>query len=397
MIERRLIVLGADGYLGWPTAMHFAHRGWKVFAVDNYARRNLAQANNAEALFDTPDLPRRCEAFNAVTGLTIDAHVFDCTDFDALSALVAGVAPDALIHFAEQPSAPLSMRDIDAARYTLNNNVNTTFNVVWAILQNAPSCHLIKLGTMGEYGTPDIDIEEGWIEIAHKGRSDRFLFPRQGLSLYHTTKIMDTDLIYFYARTRGLTATDLMQGPVYGIHTAESRLDPTLLTNFHYDDIFGTVLNRFVVQAVAGVPFTIYGSGRQVRGFLNIIDTLQCIELAAAHPPSPGEFEVANQFTETFSILDLATRVAEAAHCLGLETSVQHLASPRTELDEHHYNPAHHHFARLGLAEHRLTRDVLVEMIETVRAHSDRIDLSCIHPRIAWSRPEPAVRIAEPA
>jgi UDP-sulfoquinovose synthase len=396
MAERRLIVLGADGYLGWPTAMHFARRGWKVFAVDNYARRNLAQANNAEALFDTPDLPARCESFRTVTGLSIVPHLFDCTDFAALSGLVADVAPDALAHFAEQPSAPFSMRDIDAARYTLNNNLNTTFNVVWAILRNAPSCHLIKLGTMGEYGTPDIDIEEGWIEIAHKGRTDRFLFPRQGPSLYHTTKIMDTDLIHFYARTHGLTATDLMQGPVYGIHTAETRLDPALLTNFHYDDIFGTVLNRFVVQAVAGVPFTIYGSGRQVRGFLNIVDVLQCLELAADHPPAPGAFEVANQFTETFSILELAARVAEAAGQLGIETSMQHLASPRAELEEHYYNPAHEHFARLGLADHRLTRPMLVEMMETVRAHGDRIDTSRIHPRIAWSLPRPAARVAEP-
>jgi UDP-sulfoquinovose synthase len=244
----------------------------------------------------------------------------------------------------------------------------------------------VKLGTMGEYGTPDIDIEEGWIDIAHKGRSDRFLFPRQGSSLYHTTKILDTDLLWFYVRAHGLRVTDLMQGPVYGVSTRESEADSRLAPHFSYDDIFGTVLNRFLVQAVAGVPLTIYGSGDQTRGFLNIEDTLQCVELALRSPVASGELRILNQFTERFSVRDLAERVCRVGNAMGLGVRMAPLANPRGEKEQHYYNPAHKALLDLGLEPHYLTDEVMADMLRRVGEHRAAVDVNRIMPRFSWRR-----------
>jgi len=381
----RILILGGDGYLGWPAAMHFAAAGHTVQAVDNYARRRIAEENNAQPLFATPELEQRARIFQAGSDHRVEAVIGDCADYGFLAGAVRSFSPDAIIHLAEQPSAPYSMMDFEAARYTLNNNLNTTFNVLWTIHEHAPQCHLIKLGTMGEYGTPDIDIEEGWIDISHKGRSDRFLFPRQPGSLYHTSKVFDTDLIWFYVRTWGIRCSDLMQGPVYGLFTEQSKQRPELLPNFHYDDLFGTVLNRFVVQAAAGVPMTVYGKGSQVRGYLNLVDTLQCLTLAAGNPPGEGELRILNQFTETFSVVELAERVKAAAAGLGMAADIKHIANPRKEREEHYYNPRSDGFKALGLKPHLLTADVLAEMIDYAVSLSDNIDVSRIHPRFAWS------------
>jgi UDP-sulfoquinovose synthase len=237
---------------------------------------------------------------------------------------------------------------------------------------------------MGEYGTPNIDIEEGWLEIEHKGRKDKFLYPRQTGSLYHTTKILDTDLLWFYVRTFGLRVTDLMQGPVYGLSTAESDLDERLLPNFHYDDIFGTVVNRFLVQAVAGVPLTVYGQGGQVRGYLNLRDTLQCVALAMNNPAEPGQLRILNQFTETFSVNELAAKVQQAGKQLGLDVQIKSVANPRKEPEDHYYNPAHSGLLELGLQPHAMTEEVLVSMLEKVRQYKDNIDVRKIMPRVRW-------------
>jgi UDP-sulfoquinovose synthase len=321
----RLLILGGDGYLGWPTAMAFRNAGHEVLVVDNYLRREIAAATNSEALMPNSRLGGRTEVYRQVTGQDIAFVELDCCDFPRICEVVQSFAPDSLVHFAEQPSAPYSMIGFDEARSTLFNNLTATFNVIWAVLKHAPDCHIIKLGTMGEYGTPNIDIEEGWIEITHKGRSDRFLFPRQASSLYHTTKILDTDLLWFYVRLYRLRVSDLMQGPVYGLSTSEADLDERLLPNFHYDDIFGTVVNRFLTQAVAGIPLTVYGKGGQTRGYLNIQDTLQCIMLAAANPPAKGELRVLNQFTETFSVRTLATRIQRVAAEMGLRATIENI------------------------------------------------------------------------
>ena len=382
----RILVLGGDGYLGWPTAMHFAARGDEVTVVDNYLRREIARQTRSEALIPTPNLHERAEIFREHSGRTIRVVIGDCTDYRTLSGVFRDASPETVVHYAEQPSAPYSMIGYDEARRTLDNNLTATFNVIWAVLEHAPDCHVIKLGTMGEYGTPDIDIEEGWIEIEHKGRSDRFLFPRAAGSLYHTTKVLDTDLLWFYVRSYGIRVTDLMQGPVYGLSTPQCDLDERLLPNFHYDDIFGTVVNRFLVQAVAGIPLTIYGGGGQTRGYLNLNDTLQCVSLAADHPTAPGELRILNQFTETFSVNQLAEQVEKAGRRVGLRVRAESIENPRVEREEHYYNPAHSGLAELGLEPHYMTEDVLVEMLETVSRHRDRIDRSKVFPRVRWAK-----------
>jgi UDP-sulfoquinovose synthase len=381
----RVLVLGGDGYLGWPTAMDLASKGHEVCAVDNYLRRNIARETNSEALFRNPSLTERAEIFGATSGKRIAAEIFDCGDFLRLGELVRAFAPEAIVHYAEQPSAPYSMIGFDEAQRTLQNNLNATFNVIWAIVRHAPDCHLIKLGTMGEYGTPNIDIEEGWLDVAHKGRRHKFLYPRQGGSLYHTTKVLDTDLIWFYARTYGIRATDLMQGPVYGLVTNETAADPLLLPNFHYDDIFGTVVNRFLVQAVADIPLTVYGKGGQTRGYLNLKDTLQCVDLALNSPVNKGELRILNQFTEQFTVNELAARVQSAARTLNIAATIEHIANPRKELEEHYYNATHTGLLDLGLKPHLMSEEILVAMLEEVLRHKDAIDPAKVQPRVRWS------------
>jgi UDP-sulfoquinovose synthase len=381
----RVLVLGGDGYLGWPTAMALAARGHDVAAVDNYFRRLIALETNSGPLLPTPELAARSALFEAVSGRAIDVHVADCADYRALSAIFREFGPEAVVHYAEQPSAPYSMMGFEQARRTLNNNLNATFNVIWAVREFAPDCHVVKLGTMGEYGTPNIDIEEGWLDVEHKGRKERFLYPRQAGSLYHTTKVLDTDLLWFYVRTYGLRVTDLMQGPVYGIDTPEARLDPRLVPNFHYDDIFGTVVNRFLVQAVAGIPLTVYGQGGQTRGYLNLNDTLQCIELAVKNPAARGELRVMNQFTETFSVRDIAERVERVGRRLGLAVEARSIPNPRKEKEEHYYNVTRTALLDLGLEPHPMTDDVVAAMLERVLAFRDQIDERRILPRVRWN------------
>ena len=380
----RMLILGADGYLGWPTAMDLAAKGHEVIAVDNYLRRNIAKDTDSLPLFENPDLKERAGIFKAVSGKDIKVEIGDLADADFALGLFEKYKPDAVVHYAEQPSAPYSMRGFDEARMTLNNNLNVTFNVIWGALQHAPECHIIKLGTMGEYGTPNIDIEEGWLEVEHKGRKDKFLYPRQAGSLYHTTKVLDTDLMWFYVRTYGLRMTDLMQGPVYGLQTAEADMDERLGPNFHYDDIFGTAVNRFLVQAVAGVPLTVYGKGGQTRGYLNLKDTLQCIDLAAKNPAAKGELRILNQFTEQFSVNELAERVQKAGNRMGLNVQIKSIDNPRKEMEDHYYNAAHSGLMELGLKPHYMTEDVLVAMLERIVEHKDAISKDRIMPRVRW-------------
>jgi UDP-sulfoquinovose synthase len=382
----RVLILGGDGYLGWPTAMDMASRGHEVCVMDNYMRRNIARETRSEALMPNPNLHDRADLFNAMTGKQIKVVIGDCADYRQLSNAFLDFQPETVIHYAEQPSAPYSMRGFNEAQLTLNNNLGATFNVLWAVMEHAPNCHIVKLGTMGEYGTPNIDIEEGWLEIEHNGRKDKFLFPRQAGSLYHTTKVLDTDLIWFYVRTHNLRVTDLMQGPVYGLYTAESEADERLLPNFHYDDIFGTVVNRFLVQAVAGVPLTVYGKGGQTRGYLNLKDTLQCVNLAMENPVKPGEMRILNQFTEQFTVNQLAEKVQRAGNVMGLNVQVNNIDNPRKELEEHYYNAKHSGLLELGLKPHYMTDDVVAQMLESVMRYKDGIDRKKIEPRVRWKK-----------
>ncbi len=381
----RILILGGDGYLGWPSAMSFAAKSHDVLVLDNYSRRNIARETCSEALFPNPNLHDRAQLFQKLTGKQISVIITDCRNFNQLNKIFAKFKPEAVIHYAEQPSAPYSMKGFQEAQFTFMNNLEVTFNTIWAVLENCPDCHIIKLGTMGEYGTPNIDIEEGWIEIERNGRKDKFLFPRQAGSLYHTTKVLDTDLLWFYVRTYGLRVTDLMQGPVYGLSTEESDLDDQLLPNFHYDDIFGTVVNRFLVQAVAGIPLTIYGDGGQTRGYLNLKDTLQCIGLALENPAESGKLRILNQFTEQFSVNDLAEKVQKVGVSLGLSVKVSRIKNPRKEKENHYYNAKHQALLDMGLTPHFMTDEVIAQLLQKISTFASMIDENKILPRVSWS------------
>lgn len=379
-----VLILGGDGYLGWPTAMDLADKGHNITVIDNYLRRQIAEETDSEALFATPSLRQRAKIFEAKSGKKINVIIGDLADPTVMMNVVKDSKPDTIIHYAEQPSAPFSMNGFDGARRTFQNNLTVTFNLIWAMIEHAPDAHMVKLGTMGEYGTPNIDIEEGWLDIEHKGRSGKFLFPRAAGSLYHTTKVLDTDLLWFYVRIYGLRVTDLMQGPVYGISTDQSDLDPALYPNFHYDDIFGTLVNRFLVQAVAGIPLTVYGGGGQTRGYLNLRDTLQCVALAAKNPAGKGELKIFNQLTETFSVNEIASKVKSVGETMGLDVAVKSIPNPRKELEEHYYNPTHSGLSDLGLKPHLMTDDVIAQMLERIIDVKDRIDHDKILPRVSW-------------
>lgn len=381
----RVLILGGDGYLGWPTAMHLSALGHDVVVVDNYLRRDLMRNEDVEPLYPVLNLDERIRVWKDVSGRNIERYIGDLKKWDFVSHVIQEVKPESVIHYAEQPSAPFSMLRRDAASLTINNNISVTANVIFAVREYCPDAHIIKLGTMGEYGTPNIDIEEGWIDIEHNGREERFLYPRQAGSLYHTTKIMDTDLLWYYVRMWGLSVTDLMQGPVYGIFTDESEADERLLTLFSYDELFGTVLNRFIVQAVAGHPLTVYGRGGQTRGYLNIKDTLSCVRLSLENPAEHGELRVFNQFTETFSVNELADKVQAAGNSFGMDVQIKNIENPRKELEEHYYNPQHTGLLELGLEPNYLTDDVMVNMMEKVIKYQDRIDIHKIFRGTKWA------------
>lgn len=380
----RVLILGGDGYLGWPTAMYLSSRGHEVAVVDNYFRRRACMELNCEPLIPVPNLQRRADLWQGNSGYTISVHIGDVCDYQFLRKVFQECQPEAVVHYAEQPAAPYSMMGQPQAIFTITNNLVSTANVVYAVKETNINCHIVKLGTMGVYGTPNIDIEEGYLEVEHKGRRHRFLYPKTPGSLYHLTKAQDGDLLYFYCRMWSIRVTDLNQGPVYGMVTEEAQQDERLLTIFNYDDIFGTVLNRFLVQAVAGIPLTVYGKGGQTRGYLNIKDTLACVELSLLHPAETGEYRVFNQFVETFSVNDLANKVQTAGKDLGLKVEVQLLPNPRLEAEEHYYNPVHTGLLSLGLTPHYLDNPTLIDMLQLVNSFRKNIRPEIILPQIPW-------------
>jgi UDP-sulfoquinovose synthase len=303
---------------------------------------------------------------------------------------IRSARPDAIVHFGQQRSAPFSMMHRDAAVATLVNNTIGNMNVLWAMREAAPDAHLVKLGTMGEYGTPNIEIEEGFIRIEHKGRSDRLPFPKHPGSFYHLTKTSDSDHIYFACRAWGLRATDLNQGVVYGLSTEETVACEALVNRLDYDGVFGTVLNRFCIEAALGVPLTVYGLGGQTRTFINIRDTARCVALAVESPAEAGEFRVFNQFTEIFSVLELARRVRRVAARRGLEPRIEHLPNPRVERETHYYSSTNEHLLALGLEPRLLDDGVLDELISAALRYRDRIDPAQIAPTIRWAAPRDA-------
>jgi UDP-sulfoquinovose synthase len=380
----RILILGGDGYLGWPTAMRFSARGHEVSVVDNFARRRWHTEHSTDSLIPIRSLADRVEAWQQVSGNEIRTYVGSIEDGEFIDSVIAETLPEAIVHYGEQPSAPYSMKSRDTAVETQYTNVIGTLKLLFAIRDRVPDCHLVKLGTMGEYGTPDIDIEEGFIEIEHNGRRDTLPFPKLPGSLYHLSKVHDSHNIHFACRIWGLRSTDLNQGVVYGIETDESAADERLLTRFDYDEYFGTVLNRFCVQAVIGHPLTVYGEGGQTRGFLNIRDTLRCVELAVDNPPELGEYRVFNQFTEQFSVAELAELVKRAGAELGHEVKVKRFPNPRIEAESHYYNATNTKLLDLGLQPHHLGEELVRSMLGIIDRYRDRVIERAILPRTRW-------------
>jgi len=382
----RILILGGDGYCGWPTALHFSYRGHEAAIVDNFARRLWDHEIGATTLTAIAPLAERLRSWKRLTGKSIESFVGDVTDYEFLCSVFKTFEPEAVVHFAEQRSAPYSMIDRQHAAFTQVNNVVGTLNVLFALKEFQPDCHLVKLGTMGEYGTPNIDIEEGFIKIQHNGREDVLPFPKQPGSFYHLSKVHDSHNIAFCCKIWGVRATDLNQGVVYGTVTDEVALDQALVNRFDYDEVFGTALNRFCVQAAIDHPITVYGRGGQTRGFLDIRDTVRCVELACLHPAQRGEFRVFNQFTEQFSVLQLARMVETAGNKLGLNVTIDHLPDPRVEAEEHYYNAKHTKLADLGLKPHLLSESLLDSLLNIAIEYRERIDTSLLLPRINWRK-----------
>ena len=392
-----ILILGGDGYLGWPTAMHFSALGHEVTVVDNYLRRNACVELDVGMLYPVPTLIERAKIWYELTGKEIKVVIGDLTNPELMRSLFDGRIeyqwavnkrfsgiPEAVIHYAEQPSAPYSLINYRYANKTVQNNLLVTNNLMFALKDFSRDTHMIKIGTMGEYGTPNIDIEEGWLEVEHKGRTQKFLYPRQAGSLYHTTKIMDTDLFWFGVRMWDLKATDLMQGPVYGIETDESIIDDRLKTIFNYDEIFGTVVNRFVTQAVIGYPLTVYGKGGQTRGYLNIKDTLQCVRASVDTPAKKGELRIFNQIMETFSVNELAELTKSVGDKLGYNVEIKSIENPRKEAEEHYYNPVYQGLQEIGVEPHYLTEDVMAGMFKIVERYKKNIREDVIFRGIKW-------------
>jgi len=384
--RKRVMVVGGDGYCGWATALHLSNKNYEVAIVDSLVRRLFDHQLGLDSLTPISSIHNRIRRWKSETGKTIELYIGDICDFEFLSETFESFKPDAVVHFGEQRSAPYSMIDRSRAVFTQNNNVIGTLNVLFAIKEFREDCHLVKLGTMGEYGTPNIDIEEGYITITHNGRTDTLPYPKQASSFYHLSKVHDSNNIAFTCKAWGMRATDLNQGVVYGVRTDETDMHEELCNRLDYDGVFGTALNRFCVQAAVGHPLTVYGKGGQTRGYLDIRDTIQCVELAIANPAQRGEFRVFNQFTEQFSVNELASLVTKAGEKLGLNVETKSVPNPRVEAEEHYYNAKHTKLIELGLKPHLLSDSLLDSLLNFAIQFKDRVDVKQIMPSVSWRK-----------
>ncbi len=382
----KVLVIGGDGYCGWATALYLSDRGHEVGILDSLVRRHWDQQLQIDTLTPIAPIKKRIQRWKAETGRHIDLFVGDITDYAFLQAALSQFEPEAIVHFGEQRSAPFSMIDREHAVLTQVNNVVGTLNLLYIIREQFPDCHLVKLGTMGEYGTPNIDIEEGYIEIEHNGRKDTLPYPKQPGSFYHLSKVHDSHNIHFACRIWGIRATDLNQGVVYGVRTDQTAIHPELLNRLDYDGVFGTALNRFCIQAAVGHALTVYGKGGQTRAFLDIRDTVRCVELALDNPADPGQFRVLNQFTEQFDVLGLAKKVQQAGESMGLKVAIDHLDNPRVEAEDHYFNAKNTKLIDLGLEPHYLSDSLLDSLLNFAVEYRDRVDADEILPRVSWRR-----------
>jgi len=393
----KVLIAGIDGYLGWPLALHLVARGHEVYGIDNFSRRkNVAEVGSWSAI-PIPNMRRRLELARNLLGLRIKFFHGDLRRYqDALSVLRES-KPDAIVHLGEQPSAPYSMIDWKHASFTQENNVIGTLNLIWAMKETCPHAHLVKLGTMGEYGTPNMEIPEGFFEIEYRGRKDRLPFPRQAGSFYHLSKVHDSANIMLACKIWGLMSTDIMQGVVYGTRS-DGIVDHRLHTRFDFDEAFGTVVNRFCTQAVTGYPLTPYGKGRQRRGFIALADSIQCLTIAIENPPGRGEYRVFNQLDEIYGINELGDMVVTAARRLGINAELESIENPRVEMEEHFYKVDSVRLKALGFKPTRSIDEELEIMLRDLIHFKDRIRVKrhVIAPTIRWRGKVPHPLIAPP-
>jgi UDP-sulfoquinovose synthase len=383
----RVFIAGIDGYLGWALAQHLLQRGYEVAGADNFARRAWVDEVGSWSAVATAPMQERIKAAREVYGHGPMFFAIDLSDYSEVQDALCSFRPDAVVHLGQCPSAPYSMIDQAHAAFVQNSNLTSTLNLIYAIREICPGAHLVKLGTMGEYGTPEIDIPEGEFEISYRGRSATLPFPRQANSWYHLSKVHDSHNLAFAARTWGLAVTDLMQGIVYGSSVHELLVtDQRLATRLDFDAVFGTVVHRFCAQAVIGMPLSIYGNGGQRRGFIALTDSVRCLTLSVDNPPQRGEYRVFNQISQVFSILEIAETVREASEARGLAVKFDHIPNPRTELEEHYYQPDVHKLSALGFLPSITLCQEVNYLLDTMAAARNRIlcKRSILVPKITW-------------
>lgn len=381
----KVFIPGIDGYIGWALAMHLARKGHHVVGIDNFSRRKNVSEVGSQSATEILSIEERIKLFERQFGKNIEFIEGDLLNYDLLDNVMRSFQPDAIVHLGEQPSAPYSMIDRRHAIYTQENNVIGTLNLLYAIKDHVPNCHLVKLGTMGEYGTPNVDIPEGFFQLEYKGRKDWLPFPRMPGSLYHLSKVHDSHNIHFACRIWGLRSTDVMQGVVYGVRTS-SEIPEELYTRFDFDEVFGTAINRFCAQAVCGHPLTPYGKGMQKRGFIALVDSIQCLTLAVENPPQQGEYRVFNQIDEVYSIFELAEKVKKVAGKFGIDVQIGNIANPRVESEEHYYRVESEKLRQLGFRPTRTIETELEIMLTTLLKFKNRIEMvrHVIMPKTTW-------------
>ncbi|SDI76181.1 UDP-sulfoquinovose synthase [Arthrobacter subterraneus] len=391
----RILVLGGDGFCGWPTALHLSNAGYDVTILDNLSRRRIDVELGAQSLTPIEPIQVRLDAWRAVSGRSIGFVQCDvAADFELLLQVLDSLRPDAIVHFAEQRAAPYSMRSARHKRYTVNNNINATHNVLAALVELGLDSHLVHLGTMGVYGygTAGVRIPEGYLPVSMTaddgGTVDQeILYPTNPGSIYHLTKSQDQLLFAFYNKNDHLRITDLHQGIVWGTQTVETARDPRLINRFDYDGDYGTVLNRFLMQAAVGHPLSVHGTGGQTRAFIHLQNTVQCVQLALESPPATGErVRILNQMTETHRLRDLARMIAGMTGA-----QIEYLDNPRNEAAENDLIVENSGLLALGLEPLTLAGHLLAEVTEIAQRYAGRCDLEKIPSRSLWRRPAPAV------
>ncbi|MEM0117896.1 MAG: NAD-dependent epimerase/dehydratase family protein [Conexivisphaerales archaeon] len=386
-LQGNIIIFGADGYIGWPLALHLGQiSDEKIVLVDNLVTRRLVRSVRSDSLVPIQSMQKRLDAYRRLTGKdNLVFYAADARDSEVVDRIISTYKPSGVVHLAQQRSAPFSMIDQEHAVYTQLANIETNLNIMYSMIRHVPDSHLLKMGTMGEYGTPGIKITEGDVEISVDGRKSRLMFPRTGQSFYHLSKVFDTFNVMLANRVHSLRATDVMQGVVYGTRTDEI-VDDSLATRFDFDSIWGTVINKYVVQAVVLNKLLIYGKGRQKRGFLSLYDSIKCLTLLLMNPPEPGRYRVVNQLDEIYDTLTLAQKVSNIAKEYGIRVELETVNNPRVEAEEHFYDVEHKILPSLGFTRTKKMDEVIREIFETVIANKTRAELmkQLVYPTVYW-------------